>query len=117
MYYIYKGTFSIVLFTVADSHYNVTYADVDCQGHISDGSAFKQTSFSKTMKSLSAEPLPRRTLAVPFVFVADDAFALSVNTVKPYAGHNLGSSTPQKIFNYRLHRTSIIVEKMFCIVS
>jgi hypothetical protein len=45
--------------------------------------------------------LPRRTLAVLFVFVASDAFALSVNIMKPYAGHNPGSSTPERIFNYR----------------
>jgi len=43
-----------------------------------------------------------RTLAVPFVFVVNDAFALSVTIIKPYAGHNPGSSTPERIFNYRL---------------
>jgi hypothetical protein len=45
--------------------------------------------------------------------MADDAFALSVNIMKPYAGHNPGSSTPERIFNYRLHRTHIIVENVW----
>jgi len=49
--------------------------------------------------------------------MTDDAFALSVNIMKPYAGHNPGSSTPERIFNYRLQRTRIIVENMFGILS
>jgi hypothetical protein len=40
------------------------------------------------LRLLPAEPLSRRTLAVPFVFVANDASALSVNILKRYAGHN-----------------------------
>jgi hypothetical protein len=49
--------------------------------------------------------------------MADDASALSVNIMKPYAGHNPGSSTPERIFNYRSQRTHIIVENMFGILS
>jgi hypothetical protein len=49
--------------------------------------------------------------------MADDAFALSVNIMKPYAGHNPGSSTPERIFNYRLQKTCITVENMFGILS
>jgi len=49
--------------------------------------------------------------------MTDDAFAWSVNIIKPYAGHNPGSSTPERIFNYRLQRTCIIVENMFGILS
>jgi hypothetical protein len=41
------------------------------------------------------------TIGSPFEFVANDAFALSVNIMKPYAGHSPGSSLPVRIFNYR----------------
>ena len=59
-------------------------------GLLSDGGAFKYTSFSKRMEHnnvrlLPAETLPGKPLAVPFVFVANDPFALSVNIIKPYA--------------------------------
>jgi len=47
--------------------------------------------FLKEQKNHQLSTLTRRTVAVPFVFVANDAFALSVTIIKPYAGHNSGS--------------------------
>jgi hypothetical protein len=49
MYYNYMWTFSIVLFAIEYAHYNAIYADMGHQGLISDGGAFKHTSFSKRM--------------------------------------------------------------------
>nr|CAI5846621.1 unnamed protein product [Callosobruchus analis] len=46
-FYNYKGTFSIVLFAIANANYNFLYASVGCQGRISDGGVFKSTSFHK----------------------------------------------------------------------
>ena len=59
------------------------------------GGALKHTVFNKkTEQNLlclpPAEPLFGRTLAVPFIFVADDVFAPVVNTMKHYATHNPG---------------------------
>ena len=65
----------------------------------------------------SAKPLPEKTLAVPFVFMANDAFVLSVNIMKLYAGQGPGSSLPDRIFNYSLSRASRAVENMFGILS
>jgi hypothetical protein len=98
------------------------YADMGCQGLFSDGGAFKYTSISKRMEHnnvhlLPAETLPGKPLAVPFLFVANDAFALSVNIKKPYDGHSPGSSVPVRIFNYSLSRAHRTVENMFGILS
>ena len=62
MFYIYKGTFSIVLFAAVDAHYNVTYADLDCQNHMSDGGAFKQRRFSKRMEQSPAEHFTQKNI-------------------------------------------------------
>ena len=77
MYFNYRGTFSIVLLGDANANYNFIYADVGCQGRISDGSVFKYTSLYEKIEqgklNLPAdEALPGRKNPLPFVFVADD---------------------------------------------
>jgi len=99
IYFNYKGTFSIVLLGVANATYNFIYADVGCQGRISDGGVFKYTSLYEKIEqgklNLPAdETLPGRTNPVSFVFVADDAFALATHIMKPYPGHKSGASSP-----------------------
>jgi hypothetical protein len=60
------------------------------------------------------EALPGRINPVPFVFVADDAFALATHIMKPYPGHKPGASSPGRMFNYRARR---IIENVFGILS
>ncbi|KAL4103917.1 hypothetical protein QTP88_019234 [Uroleucon formosanum] len=115
----YKSTFSIVLMAVVDADYNFLYADVGCQGRISDGGVFRSTSFFKQLEEQKleippAEKLIGREKAVPYVFVADEAFPLKENI--PYPGsHENGSA--KRIFNYRLSRARRVVENVFGILS
>nr|CAI5842890.1 unnamed protein product [Callosobruchus analis] len=46
---------------------------------------------------------------------ADDAFALTINFMKPYAGQL--SQSPERVFNYRLSRARRIVENAFGIMA
>lgn len=120
-YYNYKSFFSIVLFAVVDANYNFIYADVGCQGRISDGGVFNNTSFSKNLNTckLSLPPdiaLPGRIKLSPYVFVGDDAFPLIRNILKPYPGVQEKRSSP-RIFNYRLSRARRISENVFGILS
>lgn len=50
------------------------------------------------------------------MFVADDAFALEENIIKPLPGHYPKNSW-QRIFNYRLCRARRIIENVFGILS
>lgn len=65
--------FSIATSAVVDLHYNV-----GCQGHNSGGGDVR----------IKAGPLSEEHLADLFVSVADNAFALSMNAMKPYATHH-----------------------------
>jgi len=120
-FFNYKSTFSMVLLALVDADYNFLYADVGCQGRISDGGVFRNTSlFKKLEKNDLGIPnpnnLPGRNKHVPYVFVADDAFPLKNNLLKPYPGsHEKGSL--KRIFNYRLSRARRIVENVFGICS
>lgn len=42
-YYNNKQFFSVVMFALVDADYNFIYVDVGCQGRISDGGVFKNT--------------------------------------------------------------------------
>ncbi|CAH1980733.1 unnamed protein product [Acanthoscelides obtectus] len=117
----YKGTHSIVLFAIVDANYCFTYVNVGCQGRISDDGVFKSTSFYKQIEKHefnlpNSEPLRGRTMSVPYVLVADDAFALSTYTLKPYST-DLNVGSPKRVYNYRLSRARRIVENAFGLLA
>jgi len=91
--YNYKGTFSMVPFSVVDANCNFIYASIGCQGRISDGGVFESSSFQKLMANCSLNQpeksvlLPGRNKLSPYVFIADDTFPLSPCVLKPYSGH------------------------------
>jgi hypothetical protein len=92
-FFNYKGNFSVVFFAVVDANYKVIYADMRCQGCISDGWMFAYTALCTKLEEKQlcvpiSRPLPGRINAVEFVFVADDAFALSANIMQPFRGQH-----------------------------
>ena len=69
-YYNYKGIHGIVLFALVDAKYNFLFADIGCQGRISDGGIFKNTKLytkimNGTMSLPENAPLPGRRTRVP----------------------------------------------------
>ena len=56
-----------------------------------------------------------RDVILPFVFLADDAFPLKENIVKPYGHKQL--TYYEKIYNYRICRGRRVVENAFGILS
>ena len=119
-YFNYKGTFSLVLLAVVDADYNLVYVDVGCNGRISDGGVFRNCSLYTAMErnclnTPEAEPLPGRSMPVPFAFVADDAFPLKNYIQKPYSMRTL--TKEKRIFNYRLSRARRVVENAFGILA
>ncbi|KAL4135271.1 hypothetical protein QTP88_006891 [Uroleucon formosanum] len=89
--YNYKGTFSVVLMALVDANYCFTYTDVGCQGRISDGGVFRNSTLFKKLNENQLNLPPNKPMLgketfIPYVFVADDAFGLSPHIMKPYAG-------------------------------
>lgn len=106
---------------LVDAEYNFIYVDIGSQGGVSDGGVFKNCTLYKNMEKKKLNlpmpsTLPNLTIEVPYVFVGDQAFALSENIMKPYSGiHPKGSS--ERIFNYRLSRARRVSENAFGILS
>lgn len=97
-YFNYKKYFSVVLMAVADSNYCFTYIDVGSFGHDGDCNILKSTEvgkqiYSRTLNLPQPAPLPNDPLqlVMPYVFVADEAFAVSENLLRPYPAKNLTS--------------------------
>ncbi|XP_029341005.1 uncharacterized protein LOC107883237 [Acyrthosiphon pisum] len=114
MFFNYKKYFSIVLMAVVDADYCFTTIDVGAYGRESDSTVFKDYPFGKKLYSEELN-LPAPTCLPntadspqPFVIVADDAFGLHKNVLRPYPGRGL--TDKRRIFNYRLSRARRIVE-------
>ncbi|XP_065200002.1 uncharacterized protein LOC135843983 [Planococcus citri] len=121
-YYNYKKSFSIVLLAGVDANYKFTFIDVGVKGRFSDGYTFAQSNFGKRLISNQLNiPSPTKIEPggdeMPFVFVADAAFPLSENLMRPYPGTSTKSDIPNRIFNYRLSHARQTVECAFGILS
>ena len=117
-FFNYKGTFSIVLLALVDANYKFIYVDIGCNGRISDGGVFRNSSLSTAIdENILNIPPPRKVGAsvLPYVIVADDAFPLKQNLVKPYPSRNL--SLESRITSYRISRARRISENAFGIMA
>ena len=88
-YFNYKHSFSIVLLAVVDADYKFLYIDIGCNGRISDGGVFKNSTLFTALESnilsiSSSEPILYQQKPIPYVLVADDAFPLKTYIQKPY---------------------------------
>ncbi|KAM4038469.1 LOW QUALITY PROTEIN: putative nuclease HARBI1 [Anomaloglossus baeobatrachus] len=113
----YKGFFSIILLALANANYEFIMVDVGLNGRISDGGALEHTQFGKRLSQFKLG-LPDNTATygnMNFVFLADEAFPLRKNLLRPYPQISL---TPQRrVFNYRLSRARRVVESAFGILA
>ena len=118
-FYNYKHHFSIVLLAVVDADYRFLYVDVGCQGRISDGGVFRNSTLYDALEhnALNIPPpqnIPNTATVSPFVLVADDAFPLTSNIMKPFAHRGLNQM--ERVFNYRLSRARRVSENAFGIL-
>ena len=108
-------SFSIVSLALVDADYRFLHVDVGCNGRISDGGVFRNSSLSNAL-SINTINIPLSdSESLPYVVVADDGFSLKTFMMKPYASKNL--CTEKRVFNCRLRRARGVVEKAFSILA
>jgi len=93
-YFNYKHNFSIVIMVVCNANYEFLMIDIGSNERVSDGRVFSNTLFckhlqEKKLKLPKPNYLPGINCKIPYIFVANDAFSLSDNLMKPYSQRNL----------------------------
>lgn len=119
-YYNYKQFYSKVLLALVDADYKFKYIDFGCNGRVSDGGVFANSTLFQTLESNTfhippGKPLPQRNTPVPFVIVGDEAFPLKSSLMKPYPSRNFDQK--QGDFKYRLSRARRIEENDYGILT
>lgn len=119
-FYNYKNTFSIVLLALVDAHNRFVFIDIGSEGRFSDGGVYRDCHLNEALEKNALgipcdQPFPNRTDPMPFYFVADDAFPLRNNIMKPFPHRNLNPK--QRIYNYRLSRARRCVENAFGVMA
>lgn len=119
MFFNYKGYFSIVLQALVDANYRFINIDVGGYGKQSDGGTFKASRLYKKLIDGSLNlpknsALPGSSLVMPYVIIADEAYPLLKNLLKPYSRQDLNAE--REYFNKRLSRARRTVECAFGIL-
>lgn len=82
------------------------YANVGINGRVSDGGVWekcdlKESLLNNTLNLPDPENLPGTTEKVHYHIVADAAFPLGKNLMKPYSQAAVSNNKENRIFNYR----------------
>jgi len=98
-YYNYKHFYSIVLMALVNADHEFIFIDVGKNGRISDGGIIEYTEFYKRLTSglLNIPNVMETKNNLNFVFLGDDAFALSKHFLRPFPRQNLNYE--RQIFN------------------
>ncbi|RZF37589.1 hypothetical protein LSTR_LSTR003154 [Laodelphax striatellus] len=117
LFFNYKSYHSIILQAVVDAEGKFVAVDVGEAGKHSDGGVFHSSTFGRLFNDKKLNlPKPKtlfktKTTNFPYVFVADEAYALSRHMMTPFNKNSL--TRERRIYNYRQSRARRIVECAF----
>lgn len=116
LHYCYKKFYAIPLQAVVDSNRRYLFIDVGGYGSQSDGGTFAASLFYKALQLNKLEipapsKLPNSNIIAPYYFVADGAYPLMENIMKPFQGN--GRSEEEQYFNTKICSARVAVEHAF----
>ena len=122
-FFNYKNFFSTVLLAVCNANYEFTSVDSGEVGWQSDGDVYSNSKLGQIIdQNILKFPAPaaidnyNTTKKFPYVFVADEAFALKPFMLRPYPKWD-ELNINKLIFNYRLSTARRLIENTFGILG
>ena len=117
-YFNYKKSFSVILLAIAGPDYECIYAHIGTSGRANDSGVWNKSDVRIQIEDENLglpppSPLPYGREQVPYVFVGDDAFALTTNMMKPCPQRQL--TDDKRVYNYR--RIRRISDNLFGILA
>ncbi|XP_017469961.1 PREDICTED: uncharacterized protein LOC108361742 [Rhagoletis zephyria] len=115
--YNYKNYPSVILLGCSDADGFFTSVECSFAGRSSDGGVFRISEFQhwleRTSDIPSSKELPHDEggIKFPYYYVADAAFPIKKNIMRPYPERNLDNK--KRIFNYQLSRARKTIECAF----
>uniref|UniRef100_A0A1Y1LDP2 DDE Tnp4 domain-containing protein n=1 Tax=Photinus pyralis TaxID=7054 RepID=A0A1Y1LDP2_PHOPY len=99
---------------ISNANYEFIMCDIGTNGRVSDGGVIRNTTFYELLVANKLKIPKVGNGALPYVFVADEAFTLRPDMLKPFSQKQLNYE--RRIFNYRLSRARRIIENVFGIL-
>ena len=117
-----KSPFSINLMAIVDADYKFLVVDIGQMGSASDGGVLDNSNFGSAWNRDRVNmpppvPLPGTETNTPYVLVADEAFPLKPNLMRPYPGREATNDMRKQLYHYRLSRARRVVENAFGILA
>lgn len=106
---------------LADANCCFTMVDIGAEGRRNDGGIFHDSELKYQLENNYLK-LPKETSIsvkdsrLPYVIVADEAFALTSYMLRPYS-RSCNLNIKKKVFNYRLSRARRVIECAFGILT
>ncbi|XP_060566390.1 uncharacterized protein LOC132725307 [Ruditapes philippinarum] len=109
-YHNYEGFFSIVLMALVDADNKFIWLDVGPDGAASDAQIYNECELKDVLQNKTIG-----FLILSNFFVADNAFQLRTDMMKPFPFRN--KTVEERIFNYRLPKARRVMENAFGILA
>ncbi|XP_068093678.1 uncharacterized protein [Hyperolius riggenbachi] len=108
--------FSVVLMAIADSSYKFVAINVGPYGSALNANVLRSSTMGRKLYQgrfnvPGPKPIVEGGNALPHVLVADEAFGLHINIMKPFI--ELDLDIRKKAYNYRLHRARLYAGRAF----
>ena len=107
---------------ICNAKYEFIYVNIGAEGRAADGGIWRESTFYEALQKddnpldiPEPQEIEGMNMTIPYFLVADDAFKLSPNVLKPFPGAS--ETLKERVYNYRIGRCRRVIENTFGILT